>query len=317
LSVKRGRVKESRRRCGRGWGILLLVALCLLLAVPFGRAEYTTFAVVSDTHLGAPNSAYPAFIQAMEAEKITLIIHVGDAINTPGSVSQWNRFFEITGPGRILHLAPGNHDIQGKQSLRVYLTFFPTSYHAFAEGDTLFILLNTELPGEEGMIAGEQLAWLTTELERPFRYKLVFLHEPLFPVIVGHGLDRHKEARDELHRLFVQRGVSLVVAGHDHIYQRRQRDGVTYVIAGAAGGYQEFFGKNGESFRYMVATRAGEGYSFVVKDMEGTVRDLFSVTDGPGRSAGKQPGQAAPAPGASAFGNYLPAGPYGTHSLAR
>lgn len=276
--------------------ILLFAALCLLFAVPFGRAGFSTFAVVSDTHVGAPNSAYPAFIRAVEAEKISLIIHTGDAINNPGSVSQWNTFFDITGPGRILHLAPGNHDIQGRESLQVYLTFFPSPYHAFAEGDTLFILLSTELPGEEGTVAGAQLAWLKTELERPFRYKFVFLHEPLFPVIVGHGLDRHKEARDVLHRLFVQSGVSLVVAGHDHIYQRRPRDGITYVIAGAAGGSQEFFGKNGESFRYMVATRTGEGYSFVVRDMEGTVRDLFSVTDGAGRGQGKHPREEAAAP---------------------
>jgi 3',5'-cyclic AMP phosphodiesterase CpdA len=280
-------VREGmKKRWRKGRGILLITALGLLLAVSFGWAEDARFAVVSDTHVGAPNSAYPAFIRDMEAEGISLIIHTGDAINNPGNKSQWRRFFEITGPGRILHLAAGNHDIEGRESLQVYLTFFPSPYHAFAEGDTLFILLNTELPGEEGMVAGEQLAWLETELERPFRYKFVFLHEPLFPVIVGHGLDRHKEARDVLHRLFVQRGVSLVVAGHDHIYQRRQREGITYVVAGAAGGSHEFFGKNGESFRYMVATRAGEGYSFVVRDMEGTVRDLFSVTDGKGRGSG-------------------------------
>ena len=272
----------------RPFRILLFAALGLFLAAA-AWAEYPRFAVVSDTHLGAPGSAYPAFIRAMEQEKISLIIHTGDAINNPGSTRQWKRFLEITGPGKTLHLAPGNHDIQGVDSLRVYLTFFSSPYHSFAEGDTLFILLNTELPGEEGMVTGAQLAWLKAELEKPFRYKFVFLHEPLFPVIVDHGLDRHKEARDALHRLFVQRGVKLVVAGHDHIYQRRLRQGITYVIAGAAGGLPEFLGKNGDSFRYMEAVRTDEGYSFTVKDMEGAIRDLFFVTAGPGRGHRERP----------------------------
>jgi 3',5'-cyclic AMP phosphodiesterase CpdA len=256
---------------------LFLIALALLLIPLYAWAQMAPFAIVSDTHVGACDSLYPAFMHRVEEEKLQVIIHTGDAIDSPGSSSQWARFLEITGPAKTLHLAPGNHDIHGQSSLAVYLKFFAKPYYAFSTGDTVFILLNTELPGEEGMVANEQLAWLKTELRQPFRYKFVFLHESLYPVTPYHGLDRHSEARDALHRLFVKKGVSFVVAGHNHIYDRTTRDGIVYVIAPATRSHPLFPSQNGGP-GYIVATRKGDGFFFTVKDIQGNVREEFSVT---------------------------------------
>jgi 3',5'-cyclic AMP phosphodiesterase CpdA len=255
---------------------LFLIALALLLIPLYAGAQYAPFAIVSDTHVGASDSLYPAFIHRIEEEKIQVIIHTGDAIHSPGSSSQWARFFEITGPAKTLHLAPGNHDIRGKRSLAVYLKFFRKPYYSFSAGDTVFILLNTELPGEEGMVAKEQLAWLETELQQPFRHKFVFLHEPPYPVVPLHGLDRHDEVRDALHRLFVKKSVSLVVSGHDHMYKRTTRDGIMYVIAPATRAQSPLSPQNGVP-GYIVTSRKGDGFSFTVKDIQGNVREGFSL----------------------------------------
>jgi len=261
----------------RGRKVALLAVFFFVLFPLFAWAELGTFAIVSDSHIGSADSVYPAFIRIAEERKIGVIFHAGDAIHNPGSKSQWRKFFEITGPDKTLHLAPGNHDIHGKHSLGVYLKFFPKPYYSFSDGDTLFVILNTELPGEEGMITGEQFTWLAAELGKPFKYKFVFLHEPLFPLIGGHGLDRHKEERDRLHNLFVKKHVALVVSGHDHLYLRREKDGIIYVIVAASGGNSRYFPKENDFFRYVTATRKNAGYSFVVKDMEDGERDLFSV----------------------------------------
>ena len=226
--------------------ILCVAGLLLFLAPSSLRAQYAAFAIVGDTHTGAPGSVYPEFIRSIEEEGTHMIVHTGDAINNPGNLSQWAQFFDITGSGKTLYLAPGNHDIGGRKSLDVYLSFFGAPYSSTSDGDTLLVFLNTELSGEESRITGEQLAWLEAELAKPFRYKLVFLHEPLFPVIHQHGLDRHPQERDKLHELFVRSGVSLVVAGHDHIYDRRLKDGVTYVIGGRTGG-KAWPSRNGRS----------------------------------------------------------------------
>lgn len=204
-----------------------------------------------------------------------MIFHTGDAIHNPGNLNQWRKFFEITGPDKTMYFAPGNHDIKGKQSLSVYFRFFPKLYYSFSDGDTLFVILNTELPGEEGMVAGEQFDWLTTELSRSFKYKFVFLHEPLYPLISGHGLDRHKEERNRLHKLFTQKRVALVAAGHDHLYLRHEKDGIIYVISAACGGNSKFFPKDSDLFRYIVVTRKKAGYSFVTKDAGGSEKDEF------------------------------------------
>lgn len=276
----------------RSNSIRALLPVFFALLIPFPAcAQHPTFAIVGDSHVGAANSVYPAVVQAIERARIDMVIHVGDAINTPGRSRQWASFLEITGPALKLHLIPGNHDIRGEASLSVYLKHFPRTYYSFSEGDTLFVLLNTELPGEEAMVTGEQFDWLTTELERPFRYKLVFLHEPLFPVVPFHGLDKHLPERDRLHRLFVQSGVSLVVAGHDHVYNRIAKDGITYVIAGPTGGTLPGFLNNGDPFRYIVASGKKDGYSFSVKDLAGNTVDEFSVRNGRETSSARTNGR--------------------------
>ena len=257
--------------------ITLLIALALLYFPLFVGAEEAPFAVISDTHIGLRESVYVTFIQAVEEQKIRLIIHTGDAINRPGDVILWARFLQITGQGKELHLAPGNHDIDDKESLAVFLRYFSEPYHSFSDGDTLFVILNTELPGQRSRIEGQQLAWLEAELQRSFKYKFVFLHEPPFPVVRLHGLDLHKAARDHLHQLFVQTGVSLVVSGHDHLYDRKVRDGITYVILGGGGGQLAYILHNSDFYHYMVVTRSNGGYLFTLKDIKDSARDQFSV----------------------------------------
>jgi 3',5'-cyclic AMP phosphodiesterase CpdA len=267
----------SRLRVSGNRRLIVFAAVVFVLLAFSVQADLTRFAIVSDTHVGSPDSVYPAFIRLMEEKKINVIFHAGDAIDNPGDEKQWAKFVQITGQGKILHLAPGNHDIRGKTSLEAYLKHFPKPYYSFTDGDTLFILLNTELPGETGRIAGKQLEWLKSELDRPLKYKFVFLHEPLFSLLSGHGLDRHKADRDQLHQLFVQKGVALVVSGHDHLYLKREKGGIVYVIVAAAGGNLNHFPENSDFFRYIIAVKKNGGYSFVVKDMGGGEKDEFTI----------------------------------------
>jgi 3',5'-cyclic AMP phosphodiesterase CpdA len=217
----------------------------------------------------------------MDRLKIETVIHTGDVINKPGSLRQWKRFFEATGPDRKVHIAPGNHDIRFRTSREVYHRLFPNQYYSFSTGDTLFIMLNTTLPRQRSRVTGAQLAWLRMELAKPFRFKLVFLHEPLFPALPLQGLNLFKRSRDILHRLFVESGVNLVVAGHNHIYRRSARDGVTYVVTANTGGKLFPVGltsKRTNSFRYIAATRLDGHYLLETRDMQGRVTDRFTVS---------------------------------------
>jgi 3',5'-cyclic AMP phosphodiesterase CpdA len=177
--------------------------------------------------------------------------------------------------------------MRGEGSFETFRQFFHEPYSSLAAGDTLFLFLCTEIPGEESRISGNQLAWLKEELARPFQYKLVFMHEPLFPALPHHGLDRHSGERDELHRLFIRSGVSLVVAGHDHLYERMVKDGIVYVICARAGG-RNWPGKNGNSMGYILSERTGDFYVLTVMDVSGTVRDRIEIVraEAPSKEAG-------------------------------
>ena len=71
-----------------------LLAVLLFVVFPlFAWAELTTFAIVSDSHVGAPDSVYPNFIRIIEEKKIGVIFHAGDAIHNPGSLKTVGEVF--------------------------------------------------------------------------------------------------------------------------------------------------------------------------------------------------------------------------------
>jgi hypothetical protein len=67
------------------------------------------------------------------------------------------------------------------------------------------------------------------------RFIVPFYHKAIFSV--GPHATHHDiwELRPVLHDLFRKYGVQLAFQGHDHLYYRTIRDGVTYVVTGGGG----------------------------------------------------------------------------------
>jgi len=263
---------------------LSIIVTCLvagLLCVRPAGAGDGSFAIIGDTHIGQREAPYTAFVKQVEKRGIHTIIIVGDAIETPGKKDEWDRLFHLTGDKIALHVTPGNHDANSRRALAVYKEVFSRdAYYSFSQNDTLFVLLNTEITGQEGKITGQQFAWLDRELAKPFTHKFVFLHRPLFPTIFGMGycLDRYPQERDRLHQLFVKQGVAVVVSGHQHLYNRSEKDGVHYVISGGGGGRLHGFSEDEGAFlHYVLAKKSNGGYVFTAFDFKGIARDEFSV----------------------------------------
>ena len=224
---------------------------------------------------------YAAFIQQVEKDGIQTVIHVGDAIDTPGAEEQWEKFLKITGNKVTLYIAPGNHDVNDGRSMATYGKIFGKEpYYSVSQDDTLFVFLNSELPGQAGKITGQQADWAEKELARDFKYKFVVVHRPVFPspVGTGYGLDRYPPERNRLHQLFVKDGVALVLTGHEHLYNRSGKDGIVYVITGGGGApLHTILQDYGGFMHYIVAKKGNEGYFFRVVDSKGNTRDEFSV----------------------------------------
>jgi predicted MPP superfamily phosphohydrolase len=107
-----------------------------------------------------------------------------------------------------------------------------------------FVFLDSELLADpkdhypdslETVLAAEQIAWADSALAVPARHKFVVLHHPL--VTSGHYLSDWKyddsqpielRRRGRMLEMCRRRGVTAVLAGHEHMYQRvyvRGRDG--------------------------------------------------------------------------------------------
>lgn len=264
----------------RHLGLLVLLLLCIIITPNTGiGADYPPFAVIGDTKIGVTEAVYKRFLEKTEKERIDLIFITGDVIDRPGAANEWERFLELTGTKRTFHIAPGNHDINNVKSLKVYEKIIQKPpYYAFVLNDIQFIILCTEIPGEISKVTGKQLEWLKKTLEQPFAQRIVFLHKPLFPTTFGkrYGLDRYHEDRDILHDLFVKNNVKMVFAGHEHLYNRSEKDGITYVITGGGGARLLTFNEeHGGFFHYIVAKRGEEGYIFSVYDINDMLRDTF------------------------------------------
>ena len=143
--------------------------------------------------------------------------------------SDINRFFP----------ALGNHDYdECSGNPTAYLDFFDLGndrYYDFTFGPVHFFMVNSDTHEPDGTSANStQGQWLQNALqssEMPLKV-VSFHHSPYSSG--GHGSITYMQWP------FDEWGVDVVITGHNHIYERVERDDVTYVVAGTGGGaYRE------------------------------------------------------------------------------
>lgn len=218
-------------------------------------SESFTFAVVGDSQpegvFGQPE-VFKKIIREINNSGAEFTVHLGDKISghKDGEIvrKQYKEYFEVIKKLKvsILHTV-GNHEITGvKGNENIHRELFGPLYYSFTHKESLFIILNTESVGNEGVIAGEQLLWLKDELEkgREYKYIFVFLHRPLFSVLDSKRNHRHfrsEEHRNEIAELLKGYNVSAVFAGHEHLFHSGRHDGLLQVISGGGGAPFHFY----------------------------------------------------------------------------
>ena len=85
----------------------------------------------------------------------------------------------------------------------------------------------------------DQLAWLERELGNSGSdWKIPFFHHPLYSSGGRHGSE--VDLRTQLEPLFVKHGVNVVIAGHEHFYERlKPQKGIYYFTAGGSAKLRE------------------------------------------------------------------------------
>jgi len=164
-----------------------------------------------------------------------LMLTVGDNIYGSERPRELVRKFEapykaLLGAGVKFYASLGNHDSREQRLYRLfnmdgrlYYTFKPPSQ------DVRFFALDS------GYLEPAQLEWLEKELSSAKEaWKIPYFHHPLYSSGSRHGSDASR--RQVLEPLFVKHGVSIVFAGHDHIYERvLPQQGIVHFVVGSSG----------------------------------------------------------------------------------
>ncbi|SPQ00875.1 putative Metallophosphoesterase [Candidatus Sulfobium mesophilum] len=242
-----------------------------------------SFVVIGDTRSGGND--YSELVKRVMQYKPDFMVNTGDMVSSP-SRSRWNDFWEKSKPVAVPYfLTVGNHDVNDKKSEELYKeeVDLPGNklYYSFTVDDALFIFLDSNIPGQDRKIAGDQYKWLEKVLSSSYhKYKFVFVHHPLFPekgtgYHYGGSLDRYPQERDRLESLLEKSNVSIVFTGHEHLYLRKIVNGVMHVITGGGGALLYTNEEKGGFYHFILVTVDGDTVKGEVIDINGKVKDAF------------------------------------------
>jgi predicted phosphodiesterase len=245
--------KKTNSRKSGAFALLLLLAVIIAgildcSEIVIEKSDETwSFVVFGDLRQGF--GIYGKLVAYMEQinPQPAFAVCLGDIMRVSSTVPEWKKFVNYSKPIADkfpLYIVRGNHegnDVFSQQLCRDYMGIGANEpfYYTMAYRNCGFIFLDTEIPLEEGSITNMQLSWLKSQLARLSADTIIanifiMMHRPLYPQ-GGHKGENLSNA-DELHNLFVQNPkIKAVLAGHDHLFNYYEKDGVPYITTGGAG----------------------------------------------------------------------------------
>src|ERR1700736_232945 len=215
----------------------------LLLAVSAFTADLTLplkqksvrFAVIGDSGTGEKAQYELGQQMAKYREKFPFdfVLMLGDNLYGGESPADFKRKFEdpykalLDGDVKF-YASLGNHDNPNQRFYKPF-NMGEKRYYSFKNGNAEFFALDTNY------MDPEQLDWLTKQLRSSnAAWKICFFHHPLYSHAKFHGPD--PDLRKLLEPIFQQSGVSVVFAGHEHVYERlKPQKGINYFVLGNSG----------------------------------------------------------------------------------
>lgn len=280
--------------------LLLILIICLTSGLSFAGESKTltqsldklknihgsfSFAVIGDTRSGGDD--YSRLVQRAMGYKPDFMVNTGDMILSPER-SLWTDFWKRSRPVSVPYfLTVGNHDVNDKKSEGLYKeeVDLPGNklYYSFTVGDSIFVFLDSNIPGQDKKITGEQYKWFEHLLSTSrHEHKFVFVHHPLYPEKgnghhYGESLDKYPMERDRLEALLEKNKVNIVFVGHEHLYLRKAVDGIMHIITGGGGAVLYTKDKEGGFYHFISVTVDGNKVTGKVIDINGKIRDTFKL----------------------------------------
>lgn len=246
--------------------------------------------------VGDSRGAYETWGQilaAMDAEDPDLILFSGDIIDLGVLQDEWDAWFEASGDvlaRRVLVPAHGNHEFFAPHYFAQFSLPGNEAWFSHRYGDLELVVLNDTVL-DRADIEVQQVAYLDAVFggsDAPWR--VVMHHRTAYGTSTVHG------SAEDLQEAWVPRfeahDVDLVLAGHNHAYERSvpiragaevaPGEGPVYITAGGAGAdlYENFapdwFGAVAVATEhYLVADFGPTEVTATVRDLAGNTIDSF------------------------------------------
>lgn len=220
--------------------------------------ESFQFIIMADRNGGNRPDVFERAVQQINWLQPEFVMSVGDYItgyteNDSALDAQWREFFEKIVPLQMpFFCLPGNHDISNRRMEQAWRDRLgPTWYH-FIYANVLFICLNTEDPADH--LSDAQINYVREVLEKnsKVRWTLVFMHKPLWKY-------DHPGGYEKIEPLLANRPYT-VFAGHEHVYEKKVRQGINHYVLATTGGFSALRGISfGEFDHLMWVTMTDQG----------------------------------------------------------
>lgn len=217
---------------------------------------HTDVAVLGDNQFAAVKFSQVLHHLTKTTKEIDCLIHVGDAVQDAASARAWSTdFWDPLNRNNLLDrpliMLRGNHDAPSVYTSSPGKLPASTTTEGYTrltipipgDGNSGYIFLLILDANDDSELQERFLrAQLSSESARSAQARIVLTHIPPFvefwdPVPWRAGESKWGEhVRLKYVALFESFDVDLVLSGHQHNYQRGRKAGVTYVIAGGAGG---------------------------------------------------------------------------------
>ena len=244
------------------------------------------FAVIGDS--GQPGSGQNAVARQMAEWRgrfpFEFVVMVGDNIYGGDDPDDYERKFEIPyrpllSAGVKFYAALGNHD-DASQRMYKHFNMNGEKYYSFKPKDGVrFFAIDSNYVDQK------QLEWLDKALaESGSDWKVAFFHHPLYSSGETHGsADLQREL---LEPVFVKHGVNVVLAGHEHFYERlKPQKGIQYFTVGSSAKLRKgdlrktdmtAFG-NDRDYAFLLIEIAGDDLHYQAVTDEGRTIDAGSI----------------------------------------
>ncbi len=199
------------------------------------KPKSVRFAVIGDTGTGERAQYEVATQMARFHERFPFdfVVMLGDNIYGGHTPADFARKFDqpykaLLDAGVKFYAALGNHDDPNERFYKPF-NMGGQRYYSYKNGNAQFFVLDSNY------MDPQQLDWVKAQLgDSRADWKICYFHHPFYSHARFHGPD--SDLRVRLEPVFAQYGVNLVLAGHEHVYERlRPQKGVYYFVLGNAG----------------------------------------------------------------------------------